>query len=101
MMAHETGRRKLLNPERIIAWVTTCGLIGAALLNLQKVKAAPAKIEGLESRVGNFEKETSNRFVSTEKYIAIHCAQQAQKEVDIDKQLDKIDKKLDRLIERK
>jgi len=100
-MTNETGRRKLLNPERIIAWITTCGLIGAALLNLQKVKAAPAKLDNLESRIGSFEKETVDRFVSNEKYVAIHCAQQAQKEVDIDKQLDKIDKKLDRLIERR
>jgi hypothetical protein len=84
---HPFDRRKFLNSERLSNWIAVAAFIGSALFFLNQVKELPDRVNTLDVRV------TKN-----EQTVAVHCARQEQFEADLVRQLEKMDRKLDRIL---
>lgn len=76
-------KKKWITYDRLMVWITLATLFAGGVIFWSRGNALPGKMETLEMKV-----ET-------------HCAVQNQRETSLDARLQRIEDKLDRLIERR
>jgi len=88
MVQHEY-RRRLVTPERLVAWATATGLVASAIFNATRLKEVPARVDALQAQQAK-----------DEQLMSVHCAtQELQHKIDADNAT-KMDKKLDDILSR-
>ena len=78
----EDGKRRWITYDRLMVWITLATLFAGGVVFWSRGNALPGKVEGLEMKVEK------------------HCAVQEARETSLDSRLQRIEDKLDRLIER-